>query len=178
MTISFILIILLLILFSINLSNSDLSWKMWLFSFSIIYSFLQLNFRLKNHRIFFITLFWVNIRFCACFWVLHHKPFCREFNPKFPTCEKQNIEKTHVKEKQSYPQDNIYVVRQYSFSISQKRQQQTLITKLRFLHPSHRTHNGLQNEPKIFLGGNPNPQEACPWALQLGPVSPSLRSIA
>ena len=72
-------------------------------------------------------------------------------NPKFPTHVKQKIEKTHAKRKQSHTQDNIYVVRQfayvhkvtgisllsrkkykvqqYSFSHSQKLQQQkTLIT--------------------------------------------------
>ena len=57
-----------------KLSNSGLSQKRWLFSFSIIYSFLQLNFRLMNHYIFFITLFWVNIQFYVCFLVLHHRP--------------------------------------------------------------------------------------------------------
>ena len=57
-----------------KLSNSGLSLKRWLFSFSIIYSFLQLNFRLMNHYIFFITLFWVNIQFYVCFLVLHHRP--------------------------------------------------------------------------------------------------------
>ena len=36
-------------------------------------------------------------------------------NPKFPTCEKQKIEKTHVKEKQSYAQNNIYVIRQFAY---------------------------------------------------------------
>ena len=84
--------------------------------------------------------------------------YCREFNLKFPTWEKQKIEKTHAKEKkkQSHAQENIYVPRQfayvhgvaeisllsgnntkcgYSSSLSQKRQQQTLITKLRFLRP-------------------------------------------
>ena len=65
MTISFIFTILLLILFSINLSNSGLSRKRLLVSFSVIYSFLQLKFRLMNHRICFITLFLVNIRFCV-----------------------------------------------------------------------------------------------------------------
>ena len=32
-------------------------------------------------------------------------------NPKLPTCKKQKIEKTHVKEKkQSHAQDSIYVI--------------------------------------------------------------------
>ena len=40
---------------------------------------------------------------------------CREFNPKFPNCEKQKIEKTHTKEKQSHAQENIYVVWQFAY---------------------------------------------------------------
>ena len=39
----------------------------------------------------------------------------------------------------------------YSFSLTQEtRQQQTLITKLHFLHLGHRIHNVLQNGPKFF----------------------------
>ena len=88
--------------------------------------------------------------------------------PKFQTCEKQkNRENKTPKEKQSYAQDSIYVVRQfayvhrvarisllskkitmcgYSVFLSQKQQQdKTLITKKRLLYPAHRIHNGLQN---------------------------------
>ena len=39
-----------------------------------------------------------------------------EIQPKFQTCEKQkNREKKTPKEKQSYTQDNIYVVRQFAY---------------------------------------------------------------
>ena len=34
---------------------------------------------------------------------------------EFPTYEKQKIEKTHAKEKQSHTQDSIYVVRQFAY---------------------------------------------------------------
>ena len=88
---------------------------------------------------------------------------------------KKKIEKTHAKEKQSHAQDGIYVDWQfayvhrvagisllsgkstkhgYSFSLTQEtQQQQTLITKLRFLHLAHKIHNELQNGPKIFPNG-------------------------
>ena len=46
-----------------------------------------------------------------------------------------------------------YKVLLQCFSLSQETwQQQTLISKLRFLHPAHRIHNGLQNGPKMLCG--------------------------
>ena len=98
-------------------------------------------------------------------------------NPKFPTYEKQKLEKTHAKKKKkkkkSHAQDNIYVVRQFAyvhrvarilllsrkiksattvFTLTHKATitttTKTLITKKRFLHPAHRIHIGLKNGPK------------------------------
>ena len=40
---------------------------------------------------------------------------CREFNQNSNLWETKQIEKTHVKEKQSHAQDNIYVVRQFAY---------------------------------------------------------------
>ena len=58
-----------------------------------------------------------------------------------------------------------------SLSLSQEtRQQQTLISKLRFLHPTHRIHNGLQNRPKFFLR-----MSAPAWACQ---PKPSLHGLS
>ena len=53
------------------------------------------------------------------------------------------------------------------FFLSQEtRQQQTLISNLRFLHPMHKIHNGLQNMPKFFLFF----QGALAWACRLKPL--------
>ena len=102
--------------------------------------------------------------------------FLQGVNPKFPTCERQKIEKTYTKEKQSHAQDSVYVVRQfaylhgvagisllsgkkykvwqYSISVSrEQRQYKTLITKKTILHYVHKIHNGLQNGSKNFPGG-------------------------
>ena len=55
------------------------------------------------------------------------------------------------------------------FFLSQEtRQQQTLISNLRFLHPMHKIHNGLQNMQKFFYFSR---------ALWLGPVGSSLYSM-
>ena len=40
---------------------------------------------------------------------------CREFNLNPNLWETKQIEKTHVKEKQSHAQDNIYVVQQFAY---------------------------------------------------------------
>ena len=40
---------------------------------------------------------------------------CREFNQNSNLWEIKQIEKTHVKEKQSHAQDNIYVVQQFAY---------------------------------------------------------------
>ena len=54
-----------------------------------------------------------------------------------------------------YYQGKKYKVRLQYFSLSQEtRQQQTLISKLRFLHPAHRIHNELQNMPKFIQVGS------------------------
>ena len=81
---------------------------------------------------------------------------------KFPNLWETKIEETHVKKKYSHAQDSIYMiwqfayvygvagfsllsgknykVWQYSISVSQKRQQQTLITKTKFSKPKKISH--------------------------------------
>ena len=53
-------------------------------------------------------------RVCAQMWTQNAQTK-HSLNPKFPTCEEKKIEKTHAKEKQSYAQNNIYVVRQFIY---------------------------------------------------------------
>ena len=45
----------------------------------------------------------------------YERDMCREFNQNLNLWETKQIEKTHAKEKQSYAQDNIYVVRQFAY---------------------------------------------------------------
>ena len=92
--------------------------------------------------------------------------------PKFQTCDKQkNRENKTLKEKQSQAQDSIYVVRQFAYvhrvagiSLLSKKNYNVWLQcfsfsktttrqnpnhqKKRFLYPTHRIHNGLQNGPK------------------------------
>ena len=78
---------------------------------------------------------------------------CRKLNPKFSTCERQKIEKTHAKEKkQSHTQDSIYVVRQFAYIhrvvgillLSRKKIQSTAIQSFNLsrtitTNPNHKT---------------------------------------
>ena len=55
-------------------------------------------------------------------------------------------------------------MQQYSFSLSQKLDQETLSPKQWFLYPAYRIHNGLQNEPPEGLSIS-----AMDWAYQPKP---------
>ena len=96
---------------------------------------------------------------------------CRELNKNSNLWEIKQIEKTHVKEN-NYMHKTIFTIClcprscRYFIIVREKEIQgvatvfllrntttnKTLISKLRFLHPTHKIYNGLQNRPKKISG--------------------------